>query len=127
MLAAWFRIKYPHLVEGSLASSAPVSQVDCYDYARILTDVVRNTNEKCPLIVRKVWDIINNLGKSQDGLEKLAKTFQICGKMSPDDIPELKERIINAIIFIVQSNYHHEASIVKPLPALPVKVKICKF
>lgn len=63
MLAAWFRIKYPHLVDGSLASSAPVTQVDFYDYGRILTEIIRNTNEKCSLIIRKVWDIINNLGQ----------------------------------------------------------------
>ncbi|RNA22743.1 lysosomal Pro-X carboxypeptidase isoform X1 [Brachionus plicatilis] len=122
MLAAWFRIKYPHLVEGSLASSAPVSQEDCYDYGRILTDVLRNTDQECPLVVSKVWNVINKMSKSQNGLDKLGKTFKICGKISPDEIPYLKRLIEDAVIFIVQSNYHHETNIVKPLPALPVKV-----
>lgn len=70
MLAAWFRIKYPHLVTGALASSAPVLQftgvVPCDIFNRILTTVYNSAlNEKdkpknynCSDNIKKIWKVL---------------------------------------------------------------------
>lgn len=71
MLAAWFRMKYPHLVTGALASSAPVMQfpgvVPCDIFNRILTSVYRVSLDRgpdgkssgiCVDNIQKVWGVL---------------------------------------------------------------------
>lgn len=66
MLAAWFRMKYPHLVTGALASSAPVMQfpgvVPCDIFNRILTSVYKVALDRnpdgtavCVENIKKAW------------------------------------------------------------------------
>lgn len=70
MLAAYFRMKYPHLVTGALASSAPVMQfpgiVPCDIFNRILTSVFKvsldrhadgSSNTLCVDNIKKFWDV----------------------------------------------------------------------
>lgn len=42
MLAAWFRLKYPHVVIGSVASSAPILQFDGLVSPYTFIDIVTN-------------------------------------------------------------------------------------
>jgi lysosomal Pro-X carboxypeptidase len=71
MLAAYFRMKYPHLVEGALASSAPVMQfpgvVPCDIFNRILTSVYKTSldrrsdgkpNAICADNIQKFWSVL---------------------------------------------------------------------
>lgn len=60
MLAAWFRMKYPHLVNGAIASSAPVLQFtsDCNRFYLILTSVFTAGQGNCSKNIRQAWDVI---------------------------------------------------------------------
>lgn len=64
MLAAWFRMKYPHIVIGALASSAPVLQfpnvVPCDIFNRILTSVykVALNSPTCVENIKSVWPVL---------------------------------------------------------------------
>lgn len=63
MLAAWFRMKYPHLITGALASSAPILQfgnlsTPCDVFSRIVTSVFDISAKECSKNIRKSWDII---------------------------------------------------------------------
>lgn len=65
MLAAWFRMKYPHLVIGALAASAPIFQftdlTPCDAFNRILTSVFDTSfdgNNRCAENIKKSWDVM---------------------------------------------------------------------
>lgn len=60
MLSAWFRMKYPHLVTGAIAASAPVLQFtsDCNRFNTILTSVFTVGQGNCSRNIRLSWDIL---------------------------------------------------------------------
>lgn len=65
MLSAWFRMKYPHVVVGAIASSAPIFQftdlTPCDAFNRILTSVFATAfsgNSFCSENVKKGWDVM---------------------------------------------------------------------
>jgi lysosomal Pro-X carboxypeptidase len=63
MLAAWFRMKYPHLVQGAIASSAPIRQfgnlTPCDVFNRILTSVFTTAYKPaCSDNIRRSWSVL---------------------------------------------------------------------
>lgn len=65
MLSAWFRMKYAHIVHGSIASSAPIFQftdlTPCSVFNRILTSVFATAfsgNKYCSENVKKSYDVM---------------------------------------------------------------------
>ena len=46
MLAAWFRIKFPHVCDGAIAASAPVAQFSapCDAFGRVVTSDYKLVN-----------------------------------------------------------------------------------
>lgn len=60
MLAAWFRMKYPHIATGAIAASAPILQftADCNRFNTILTSVFRTNNRNCSENIRQSWNVL---------------------------------------------------------------------
>lgn len=60
MLAAWFRMKYPHLIRGAIASSAPVRQfiTECYQFNTVVSYVFYHNHGNCSSNIRRTWDLI---------------------------------------------------------------------
>ncbi|KAG6678984.1 hypothetical protein I3843_14G106500 [Carya illinoinensis] len=82
MLAAWFRLKYPHIVLGSLASSAPILYFDDisprFGYYSIVTKDFKETSESCYRTIRKSWAKIDRVASRPHGLSTLGKRFNTC-------------------------------------------------
>ncbi|XP_016389846.1 putative serine protease K12H4.7 [Sinocyclocheilus rhinocerous] len=58
-LAAWFRLKYPHLVHASVATSAPVHATVIFpEYLEVVWRSLAVENPECPLVVKKASDML---------------------------------------------------------------------
>nr|GME11670.1 lysosomal Pro-X carboxypeptidase-like [Ipomoea batatas] len=82
MLASWFRLKYPHVALGALASSAPILYFDNITpqngYYTIVTKDFREVSESCYQTIRKSWSIIDKIASKPNGLSILSRKFKLC-------------------------------------------------
>jgi lysosomal Pro-X carboxypeptidase len=56
MLAAWMRMKYPHIIQGALASSAPIlyfkGATKPESYFEVATRSFELVDSRCPKIIK---------------------------------------------------------------------------
>ncbi|KAG7581649.1 Peptidase S28 [Arabidopsis suecica] len=82
MLAAWMRLKYPHIAIGALASSAPILQFEDIVPPETFYDIASNDfkceSSSCFNIIKDSWDAIIAEGQKENGLLQLTKTFHFC-------------------------------------------------
>ncbi|XP_027349270.1 lysosomal Pro-X carboxypeptidase-like [Abrus precatorius] len=126
MLAAWFRMKYPHIAIGALASSAPILQfvdlVSPYTYTNIVTQDYKSESENCYKVIKGSWKQIEDMGRRPGGLEQLRKSFRICNNISTDD---LEGWLRAALSYAAMTDYPTPSNFLIPLPAYPVR-KMCE-
>ncbi|XP_019384090.1 PREDICTED: lysosomal Pro-X carboxypeptidase [Crocodylus porosus] len=72
MLAAWLRMKYPHVVDGALAASAPIWQfedlVPCGVFSRIVTNDFKKSGKGCSESIRNSWEAIKRISSTGNQL-----------------------------------------------------------
>ncbi|XLR17928.1 hypothetical protein S83_045840 [Arachis hypogaea] len=106
MLAAWFRLKYPHIAYGALASSAPILYFDGvapkHGYYYIVSKDFREISKSCYYTIQKSWYEIDEIAKRSDGLSILSKRFKICKKLK--NVEVLKDHLKN--IYSVGAQYN---------------------
>ncbi|KAA8550287.1 hypothetical protein F0562_001971 [Nyssa sinensis] len=82
MLASWFRLKYPHIAFGALASSAPILYFDDITpqngYHVIVSNDFRDTSESCYDTIKQSWSEIDKVAAESNGLLKLSQIFTTC-------------------------------------------------
>lgn len=125
MLAAWFRIKFPHVCDGAIAASAPVAQfgAPCDAFGRIVTADYEAEGADCSGIIRKSWAAVDNVTKTDDGLKWLTGQFQLCSPLTKDLVPVLKDYLTNLWTNVAMMDYPYPTTFLMPLPGNPVKVR----
>ncbi|XP_053417138.1 lysosomal Pro-X carboxypeptidase isoform X5 [Nycticebus coucang] len=125
MLAAWFRMKYPHIVVGALAASAPIWQfedlVPCGVFMKIVTSDFKRSGPYCSETIRKSWNVINQLSSTSKGLEYLTEVLHLCSPLTPRDVQHLKDWIAETWVNLAMVDYPYPSSFLQPLPAWPIK------
>ncbi|KAM8904786.1 lysosomal Pro-X carboxypeptidase [Spinachia spinachia] len=130
MLAAWFRMKYPNIVVGALAASAPIWQftgiVPCGDFYKIVTQDYARSGHNCDTNIRKSWKAINNVTSTASGLQWLSQEFSLCTPLKNNsDAVGFKNWLQETWVNLAMVDYPYEANFLQPLPRWPITV-VCK-
>uniref|UniRef100_A0A803L310 Lysosomal Pro-X carboxypeptidase n=1 Tax=Chenopodium quinoa TaxID=63459 RepID=A0A803L310_CHEQI len=116
MLAAWFRLKYPHVAIGALASSSPIlnfgNLTSPFSFNNIVTQDFRSESENCYEVIKRSWTQIEETAKQNGGNITI----------STDDI---ESWLSTAYIYTAMTDYPTPSNFLNPLPAFPVK-QMCK-
>lgn len=127
MLAAWFRLKYPHVAIGALASSAPILNFENitspYTFNNIITHDFRSESENCYKVIKGSWEQIEETAMKNGGLEVLRKSFRICKNYISGGA--IENWLSTAYVYTAMTDYPTPSNFLSPMPAYPVK-QMCK-
>ncbi|KAG5887034.1 hypothetical protein JTB14_029993 [Gonioctena quinquepunctata] len=78
-LAAWMRLKYPHLVHGAMSASGPLlAKLNFDQYFRVVYDDLRQHSDSCLNAVQQGTIQVNTLLKHVLGQRNLDSLFKLC-------------------------------------------------
>lgn len=102
MLAAWFRMKYPHLVTGSIAASAPLfhfnGTVDPEEFNYIVTSHFSQMGgSECPTVIKTAFDFLTMMRYNITYYFELQNVFNTCEDIiTSDDVYAIMNWLNNA-------------------------------
>ncbi|KNA03869.1 hypothetical protein SOVF_205030 [Spinacia oleracea] len=114
ILAAWFRLKYPNITIGALASSAPVYfDMDVpfeYDFFSVVSNDYKIVNQKCYDRIQKSWAMIDNIGRERaQGHSYLTELFKTCNPLV--SVEALKLSLVSYYTSYAQYNGRYNGGI----------------
>lgn len=125
MLAAWMRMKYPNLVAGALAGSAPILQFvgeyECQTFMAIVTKDYEGYSLNCSTSIAKSWSSMRELAAEPAGLERLGELFKTCSPMAREDVAYLSELLSSIWVNMAMTDYANPASFLSKMPAYPIR------
>ncbi|XP_077601261.1 dipeptidyl peptidase 2-like [Stigmatopora nigra] len=126
MLSVYMRIKYPNLVAGALAASAPIFSTaglgDPRQFFRDVTTDFENISPECSSAVKGAFYQLKELGEMQD-YSTIQSVLKLCKPpSSAQDIHQLNGLLRNAFTMMAMLDYPYSTHFMGSLPANPVKV-----
>ncbi|XP_062178675.1 uncharacterized protein LOC133883376 [Phragmites australis] len=128
MLASWFRLKYPHVAIGALASSAPILQFDYITPWTSFYDAIsqdyKSESLNCFSVIKAAWDVLDERGSNDAGLLELSKMFRACKTVKY--VSSIQNWLSTAFTYTAMVDYPTPANFLENLPAYPV-MEMCKI
>ncbi|XP_022286435.2 putative serine protease K12H4.7 [Crassostrea virginica] len=85
-LSAWFRVKYPHLVDGAVATSAPIfAQLDFKEYLQVVVSSLATTGPGCNKNIKMATDAVAQMLKTDTGRKNVEKMFKLCDPLDTSE------------------------------------------
>lgn len=131
MLAAWMRIKYPAVIEGALASSAPILQFSgitpCDAYNKVMTNAFNKTSPQCVKNIKNSWRVLRKTLTDDNGKQWVNINWNLCEPIkSQHNITQLINFVSEVYAAVSMVNYPYPTDFLMPLPANPVK-EMCEY
>eukprot|EP00358_Blepharisma_japonicum_P003426 CAMPEP_0202947184 /NCGR_PEP_ID=MMETSP1395-20130829/11055_1 /ASSEMBLY_ACC=CAM_ASM_000871 /TAXON_ID=5961 /ORGANISM="Blepharisma japonicum, Strain Stock R1072" /LENGTH=439 /DNA_ID=CAMNT_0049648271 /DNA_START=141 /DNA_END=1460 /DNA_ORIENTATION=+ len=130
MLSAWMRIKYPDLVLGAIAASAPImafnGTADQNGFNAIVTrDFATADKEKsgseCAAYIATAFDYLYQVQGDLTTYYNLSMTFQTCDALiTKSDVDALIGYIQTAFTYMAMTDYPYATNFLNPMPGHPV-------
>ncbi|KAL4623288.1 dipeptidyl peptidase 2 isoform X1 [Arapaima gigas] len=126
MLSVYMRLRYPNIVTGALAASAPIlSTVGLGNSGQFFRDVTadfENYNPLCRDAVRAAFQQLEDFAQRED-YGRIQSTFRLCKTpASNQDIHQLKGLLRNGFTLMAMLDYPYGTHFMGNMPANPVKV-----
>lgn len=126
MLSVYMRLKYPNIVSGALAASAPIFSTAGLGYPeqffRDVTADFEAVSPRCSAAVRAAFQQLKELAECQD-YRQIQYEFALCQPpSSPQDIHQLNGLLRNAFTLMAMLDYPYSTHFMGDMPAHPVKV-----
>ncbi|CAG2056388.1 unnamed protein product [Timema podura] len=107
-LAAWARLKYPHLVHGAVASSAPVwAKTEFYEYFDGVALALERYSPECVSTIRVATMAMKSLLSTEGGADNLTTYFNLCSPLNASkefDVYALFNNVASSLASAVQYN-----------------------
>jgi len=115
-LSAWARLRFPHLVVGSVSSSSPLfAKLDFSEYLRVVADALDTTGPGCNAALTEALTTVERMVTVEAEWEQLETKFKLCQPLADhhdqDDISSLLELLIDNLAGIVQYNGRYSEDI----------------
>lgn len=134
MLAAWIRMKYPNVVDGSVAMSAPIyyfqnrKDLDYTIFFNIST--INFAAYNASDYIREGYARINYYIENPDVLaySVISEVFNLCDPIiNSTGMYDLRTWLDNAYTYMAMLNYPEETTFLKHLPAWPANTSASHF
>ncbi|KAK6628671.1 hypothetical protein RUM43_002486 [Polyplax serrata] len=119
-LAAWMRLKYPHLVQGAVSTSGPLlALLDFKEYFEVVKDSLATYNTSCVSAIAAGTEQLDSFLNHPLGQQKIFKIFKLCDPIefnNENDFSNLHESLASNFAGVVQYNKdnRHEKEPKKP-------------
>jgi lysosomal Pro-X carboxypeptidase len=128
MLAAWFRMKYPHVVQGAIAASAPVVQFPGYTPCNVFNDIIQKVfqtatpNGQCDDRFGKAFQLLKAASNDPTASKILSSIWHLCTPLTnAKDVQGMIDYLLDLFGNVAMVNYPYPADFIMDLPGNPVK------
>jgi len=107
-LSAWMRLRFPHLVSGSVSSSGPLwAKLDFFEYLQVVMDALDTTGPGCNIALAEAIATAETMVVDEASWGELSSLFTTCTPLNGAndmDVKSFMELLIDNLAGIVQYN-----------------------